>query len=86
VDPPTYSNSKRLEHDWDIQRDHAPLFNQLIKHMTPGGLIFFSTNSRRFKLDEPSLTGLAIRDITAKTIPEDFRNQRIHRCWRMVKS
>ena len=86
VDPPTYSNSKRLEHDWDIQRDHAPLLNQLIKHMTPGGLIFFSTNSRRFKLDEPSLTGVEVRDITSKTIPADFRNQRIHRCWRMVKS
>lgn len=86
VDPPTFSNSKRLEHDWEIQRDHAALLNQLLEHMTPGGVIYFSTNSRRFKLDEQSLTGVTLRDITRQTIPEDFRNQRIHHCWRLVRS
>jgi len=86
VDPPTFSNSKRLDYDWDIQRDHVGLLNRLIEHMTSDGVIFFSTNSRRFKLDEPSLAGVTIRDITNKTIPADFRNQRIHRCWRMVRA
>lgn len=85
VDPPTFSNSKRLDDDWDIQRDHAALLMPLIEHMTPGGVIYFSTNSRRFKLDEAALSGVTIRDITRQTIPEDFRNQRIHRCSRMVK-
>lgn len=85
VDPPTFSNSKRIDFDWDIQRDHAGMLSRLAKHITPGGVVYFSTNSRRFKLDEPALKGLATRDITAKTIPEDFRNERIHRCWRMVR-
>jgi len=64
VDPPTFSNSKGLEQDWDVQRDHVDLLKRLIAHMAPGGEIYFSTNSRRFKLDEPSLEGVAIREIT----------------------
>ena len=84
VDPPTFSNSKSLRTDWDIQRDHAALLNRLMELMTPGGVIFFSTNFRRFKLDESALPGATIHDITPQTIPDDFRNQRIHRCWKMV--
>ena len=52
VDPPTFSNSKTLEDFWDVQRDHAELLNRLQERMTPGGIIFFSTNFRRFKLAE----------------------------------
>ena len=85
VDPPTFSNSKRLEQDWDIQNNHALLLQQVIAHLTPGGVLFFSTNSRRFKLDEKALKGVAIREISKQTVPEDFRNKRIHRCWRMVR-
>ncbi len=85
VDPPTYSNSKSLEHDWDVQRDHAALLNGVLELMAPGGEIFFSTNFRRFKLAEEEIHGATFREITRQTIPEDFRNQRIHRCWRMVK-
>jgi 23S rRNA (guanine2445-N2)-methyltransferase / 23S rRNA (guanine2069-N7)-methyltransferase len=84
VDPPTFSNSKRLEEDWDVQRDHAGLLQQVLGVMRPGGTIFFSTNSRRFKLDEEALSGATIREITKQTIPEDFRNKRIHRCWKIV--
>lgn len=86
VDPPTFSNSKRLERDWDIQRDHGPLLQQVIAHMAPGGIIFFSTNSRRFKLNESALAGTTVREISKQTVPDDFRNQRIHRCWRLVKT
>ena len=85
VDPPTFSNSKSLEQDWDIQRDHTHLLQQVIAHTSPEGVIFFSTNSRRFKLDEAALAGVTIREISKQTVPEDFRNQRIHRCWRMQK-
>ena len=84
VDPPTFSNSRRLEEDWDIQRDHAALLRQVITRMAPGGVLFFSTNSRRFKLDESALAGVSHREISKQTVPEDFRNKRIHRCWRMV--
>ncbi len=83
VDPPTFSNSKRLEEDWDIQRDHAALLQLVIDRVTSGGVIFFSTNSRRFKFDEAALNGVTIREISRQTVPEDFRNQRIHRCWRI---
>lgn len=81
VDPPTFSNSKRLEYDWDLQRDHVGLLNTVIAHMSDGGVIYFSANSRRFKFDERSLTGARIREISRQTVPEDFRNKRIHRCW-----
>ncbi len=86
VDPPTFSNSKRLAEDWDVQQDHAELIDAVLACMQPGGVIFFSTNSRRFKLDEAALAGAAVREITRQTIPEDFRNKRIHRAWRIVKS
>jgi len=84
VDPPTFSNSKRLKRDWDVQRDHVNLLKQVVEQMSSGGLIFFSSNSRRFKLDETAIGGVTIREISRQTVPEDFRNQRIHRCWRMV--
>jgi 23S rRNA G2069 N7-methylase RlmK/C1962 C5-methylase RlmI len=85
LDPPTFSNTKGLETPWDVQRDHGSLLRQLSRHIIPGGVVFFSTNFRRFKLDEGALTDFTVRDITRQTIPEDFRNQRIHACWRLVK-
>jgi 23S rRNA G2069 N7-methylase RlmK/C1962 C5-methylase RlmI len=85
VDAPTFSNSKRTEEDWDIQRDHAALLGLLAERMSPGGVIYFSTNFRRFKLDEPAPAGLQAREITRQTLPEDFRNERIHRCWRIIR-
>ena len=85
VDPPTFSNSKRLEQDWDVQRDHARLLRQTLAHTAPGGVLLFSTNSRRFKLDETALAAATVREISRQTVPEDFRNQRIHRCWRIQK-
>jgi 23S rRNA G2069 N7-methylase RlmK/C1962 C5-methylase RlmI len=86
VDPPTFSNTKDNVDVWDVQRDHAGLLSHLAEHITPGGLVFFSTNFRRFKLDEAALGELfTIREITRQTIPEDFRNERIHACWRLVR-
>lgn len=87
-DPPTFSNSKRTEEDWEVQKGHAEVLTRLVSLMSPGGVIYFSNNYRRFKLDEAALEsvapGIQIQDISARTIPEDFRNERIHRCWRMV--
>ncbi len=85
VDAPTFSNSKSLEDYWDIQRNHVELLNRLVELMTPGGLIFFSTNFRRFKLAEAEIRGVTIREISRQTVPADFSNRRIHRCWRMVR-
>ncbi len=83
VDPPTFSNSKRKEEVWDVQRDYAMLLNQVISRVTIGGVIYFSTNFRRFKMDESELNQVKIVEISKQTVPEDFRNRRIHRCWRM---
>ena len=85
VNAPTFSNSKSLDDYWDIQRNHAPLLGRLAELMSSGGTIFFSTNFRRFKLADAELAGLTIREISRQTVPPDFRNRRIHRCWRMVK-
>jgi 23S rRNA (guanine2445-N2)-methyltransferase / 23S rRNA (guanine2069-N7)-methyltransferase len=85
VDPPTFSNSKGLEVDWDVQRDHAALLQHLAAHIVSGGVVYFSTNFRRFKLDEAALGDYLVRDITRQTIPEDFRNERIHKCWLLTR-
>ncbi|MBL8299839.1 MAG: bifunctional 23S rRNA (guanine(2069)-N(7))-methyltransferase RlmK/23S rRNA (guanine(2445)-N(2))-methyltransferase RlmL [Rhodanobacteraceae bacterium] len=83
VDPPTFSNSKRAE-DFDVQRDHARLLLRCAQRLAPGGTILFSNNFRRFQLDTTALTGLAIHEISASTIPFDFeRNPRIHRTWEL---
>ncbi|MDO4551558.1 MAG: bifunctional 23S rRNA (guanine(2069)-N(7))-methyltransferase RlmK/23S rRNA (guanine(2445)-N(2))-methyltransferase RlmL [Planctomycetia bacterium] len=86
ADPPTFSNSKTTEYDWDVQRNHVEMLNLILRHLKPGGVIYFSNNSRRFKLEEAAISDCFIREISARTVPEDFRNKRIHRCWRMVKN
>jgi 23S rRNA (guanine2445-N2)-methyltransferase / 23S rRNA (guanine2069-N7)-methyltransferase len=82
VDPPTFSNSKRMEGVLDVQRDHVGMIRRALKLLRPGGRLVFSTNYTRFKLDTEALAELAIEDITAKTIPKDFeRHASIHRCF-----
>lgn len=86
LDPPTFSNSKRMGDVFDVQQDHASLIQQAATLLAPDGTLYFSTNFRRFMLDKEALAPLTIEDITAKTIPEDFiRNPRIHYCWRIAK-
>ena len=84
VDPPTFSNTKKMQRVWDIQRDHVDLLNNLIDHMSPGATVFFSTNSRRFKLDTSSIGKVTIVEISRQTVPSDFRNRRIHRAWKLI--
>jgi 23S rRNA (guanine2445-N2)-methyltransferase / 23S rRNA (guanine2069-N7)-methyltransferase len=85
VDPPTYSRSARSELPWDVQQDHAGLLELVARNLTPGGVVWFSTNFRRFHLAVDRIEPLfTIREITNRTIPEDFRNDRIHRAWRLV--
>jgi len=88
IDPPTFSNSKRMEGVLDVERDHPALLDGCARLLAPGGLIVFSTNSQRFRLDESLSQRYDIRDISAKTLPRDFeRNPRIHRCFEVrVKS
>ncbi len=82
VDPPTFSNSKRLEHDFDVQRDHVELLRQALRLLTPDGTLIFSTNHRRFRLDRESLAEMQIEDWSRQTLPLDFaRDPKIHQCW-----
>lgn len=82
IDPPTFSNSKRMEGVLDVDRDHPALIDGCARLLAPGGLIVFSTNSQRFRLDESLSRRHDVRDISARTLPGDFeRNPRIHRCF-----
>jgi 23S rRNA (guanine2445-N2)-methyltransferase / 23S rRNA (guanine2069-N7)-methyltransferase len=82
LDPPTFSNSKRMEGVLDVQRDHAGMIRRSLKLLRPAGRLVFSTNYTRFKLDEGGLADLEIEDISAATVPKDFeRHARIHKCF-----
>lgn len=83
VDPPTFSNSKRMAYTWDVQRDHAALLRDVLAVTRPGGVVWFSTNRRRFKLELAAPPGVEITDETAATIPPDFRDARVHHAYRL---
>lgn len=84
MDPPTFSNSARMAGVLDIQKDHGRLIRQAMQRLTSEGLLIFSTNFRRFKLDGSLEEEFAIEEITRDTLDRDFqRNARIHRCWQV---
>ena len=87
LDPPTFSNSKRMAGTLDVQRDHVDLLQATARRLAPGGTLVFSTNHTRFRLATDMLDGLAVEDISASTIPRDFaRNPRIHRCYVITRT
>jgi 23S rRNA (guanine2445-N2)-methyltransferase / 23S rRNA (guanine2069-N7)-methyltransferase len=82
LDPPTFSNSKRMEGVLDVERDHPQLIDACARLLAPDGYIVFSTNAQRFRMDESLPARFAIKDVSAATLPRDFeRNPRIHRCF-----
>jgi 23S rRNA (guanine2445-N2)-methyltransferase / 23S rRNA (guanine2069-N7)-methyltransferase len=84
LDPPTFSNSSRMQGVLDLQRDHNALIRAGMQLLEPGGLLVFSTNAQRFKLDEGLSAAYEIRDVSKATLPKDFeRNPRIHRCYEL---
>ena len=84
IDPPTLSRSKKMDSMFDIQKDHIYLITKALELLSPGGVIYFSTNSRKFTLD-PSLRKLCVPyEITGQTIPIDFHDKKIHQCWRIT--
>ncbi|MFC6276189.1 bifunctional 23S rRNA (guanine(2069)-N(7))-methyltransferase RlmK/23S rRNA (guanine(2445)-N(2))-methyltransferase RlmL [Psittacicella hinzii] len=86
-DPPTFSNSKRMEGTFDVQRDHVSLISKINQLLAPGGTLIFCNNKRGFKLDTAALEqlGLQITDITRKTMPADFADSKIHQAWQISK-
>ena len=85
MDPPTFSNSKKMKDILDIQRDHVELINNVLYALKPGGVLYFSTNARKFQLEEEQINASAIKDITKATTPFDFEGKLLRWCWRMVK-
>ena len=84
LDPPTFSNSSRMDNILDIQRDHADLIQKAMRLLAREGTLLFSTNFRRFKLDEMLEADFRIENISRQTVPPDFaRNLKIHQCWRI---
>ncbi|MDY0005034.1 MAG: bifunctional 23S rRNA (guanine(2069)-N(7))-methyltransferase RlmK/23S rRNA (guanine(2445)-N(2))-methyltransferase RlmL, partial [Polyangia bacterium] len=84
LDPPTFSNSKALDRDLDVQKDHVALIEAVARRLAKGGVILFSCNYRRFKLDREALSRFEIVDLTTQTLPEDFkRSARIHQVYEL---
>jgi len=84
LDPPSFSNSKRMKSEFDVQRDHVDLIRRTLRLLARGGLLIFSTNRRKFRMKIKDLGGLNLEDITIQTIDKDFeRNPRIHSCWKI---
>ncbi len=82
--PPTFSNSKRMAGVLDVTRDHAALIDDCARLLAAAGLIVFSTNAQRFRLDTALTTRYDVRDVSAATLPKDFeRNPHIHRCYEL---
>jgi 23S rRNA (cytosine1962-C5)-methyltransferase len=86
MDPPTFSNSKRMEDFLDIQRDHPILINQVLAAMKVEGVMYFSTNFSRFQMDMESLTGCTVKDITRQTTPFDFQGKLNRYCFLITKT
>lgn len=85
MDPPTFSNSKRMDDILDIQRDHVELINDCLKGLKPGGLLYFSTNFRKFKLESDKIKAASIKDITKATTPFDFEGKLFRYCYLVEK-
>ena len=88
IDPPSFSNSKKMADVLDVQRDHIDMVSQCHQLLADGGELFFSTNLRSFEIDAALAQRLALREITKQTVPEDFQRpgrRGPHRAWHAVK-
>lgn len=85
LDPPSFSNSKRMKNTLDIQRDHPMLIQTAMKLLSKNGVLYFSTNFRRFKLSAHTQEHYDVKDISPETIDEDFkRKTKIHQCYKIT--
>ncbi|MGY8882903.1 MAG: bifunctional 23S rRNA (guanine(2069)-N(7))-methyltransferase RlmK/23S rRNA (guanine(2445)-N(2))-methyltransferase RlmL [Pseudomonadales bacterium] len=86
LDPPTFSNSKKMDSVLDIQRDHGDLIRSSMAKLVPGGTLIFSNNFRKFKMDELTVRQFDCQNITPQTLDVDFaRNPRIHNVWKIKR-
>jgi 23S rRNA (cytosine1962-C5)-methyltransferase len=85
MDPPTFSNSKRMKSVLDIQLDHVELINDVLRAMKPGGILYFSTNYSKFVLSTEQIHSKQIKDITKATTPFDFEGRLKRWCYKIIK-
>ncbi|MBX2988377.1 MAG: class I SAM-dependent methyltransferase [Bdellovibrionaceae bacterium] len=83
LDPPTFSNSKRMEESFEVERDQDFLVDACMARLKPGGVLYFSNNKRSFRLSEKIKARFTVEDISSETIPQDFHDRKIHRCFRI---
>lgn len=81
LDPPTFSSSKKMKKNFDIQTDHVSLIQATFKIIRPGGSLIFSNNFRKFKLNVDSLSSFNIKELTQQTTSPDFNRKKMHSCW-----
>jgi len=84
IDPPTLSRSKKMDQMFDVQEDYSTLISKALKLLAPNGQIFFSTNSRKFTFDTALFPACLVVDVSSKTLPIDFHDPKIHRCWKIT--
>jgi 23S rRNA (cytosine1962-C5)-methyltransferase len=84
IDPPTLSRSKKMDQMFDVQEDYPTLISKALQLLAPSGQIFFSTNSRKFTFDTALFPACLIVDVSSKTLPIDFHDPKIHRCWKIT--
>lgn len=84
LDPPSRSVSHKMDGDLELQRDHRQLVQAALRVLRPDGVLWFSTNHQQFEPDLEDLPGASAREMTEETVPADFRNRQVHRCWRIV--
>ncbi|PTL77857.1 class I SAM-dependent methyltransferase [Vitiosangium sp. GDMCC 1.1324] len=84
-DPPSFSTSKKMQGSFNVQRDHVRMLEGIRELLSPGGVLYFSTNFLGFELKDSAVRGYeGVEELTPGSIPEDFQRKEIHRCWRMV--
>lgn len=84
-DPPSFSTSKRMQGSFNVQRDHVRMLEGIRELLSPGGVLYFSTNFLDFEMKDSAVRGYeGVEELTPGSIPEDFQRKEIHRCWRMV--
>jgi 23S rRNA G2069 N7-methylase RlmK/C1962 C5-methylase RlmI len=86
LDPPTFSNSKRMDDTFDVQRDHSTLIRHAMRTLRDDGTLFFSTNRKRFRLAEEELEGMRVVETTHRTVPLDFARSKPHQSWEIRHS
>ena len=85
LDPPTFSNSKKMRAEMNLQRDHVKLIRATLDRLTPGGVLWFSTNFRQVQAGRAALGASQIEDLSRATLPEDFSDPKTRYCWRIVR-